>query len=329
MGKILQEYSFNVPKRKTDTQKINFLGGRGGSCCIPCKTCNFYNKYCNGCQGNCPDRFCKGDKCGQCVNLCIRSDYGRHLSLVEGLEIGMKEYYNLPRFECKTSFIPAINKKIKFKIPSDFLSIPFYSIYDFEKKRLKISDIKDYFSTDAKVILNFYMKDDKIFHIFDLIADGIFFDILLRIKADWYHTPCFSVFEFTSCFDKMINFKKQFWVGDKMRDMGLNTIQEVLYSSPETFANRNNCIEIIHKKGIKTVSQCAQLVRNFKECFEDTRQLLINLCDVDVLFTGFGESRIQAIKSIRRKNVFFSNYSVQFKAKTLEEIKSLIKEANV
>ena len=319
--KILARYSYNVPSFKTFYHSISEIGGRGGRCPRLCADCAAkIEGLCNICDFiHCPDIYCKGSDCDKCALMCARAGdrLANTLDMVGGLAVNVGKtddrYINYG-----TQYIPAINRRIGRKVDQKIISIPFYALYDFQKNATLCSDIHDYFHLDTRteIIINFYFKDDKICALFELMQKGKFIDLLKSYRgAAYWHTPCFSVFAESSGMDILLNFKRQFWIGDLMRDAGFRVIQEVLYSIPKQktlCAGPMDALEVIIKKGIKNVSQCGQLYDFIPSDFQKEIPFFRGLPqDVSILITGLNPSARDAHRSIR-PDIVFCDYVAQY-----------------
>ncbi len=93
--------------------------------------------------------------------------------------------------------------------------------------------------------------------LFEKLVAGDFIPLIRGFSGvDYWHTPCFSVFNRSSKMDQVLNFKRQFWSGDIMRDAGIATIQEVLYTHrnrDRVAAGVERALEIIERKQIKKI----------------------------------------------------------------------------
>lgn len=320
MSKILDKYSFNVAPKKTSMHWIK--ADKGGLCPRPCTNCNAYNQQCTGCNFiECLDRECKGTECKRCPFLCGRGG-GRLTGVIDfinGLEVDLK-YSNDEIFRYDVNYIPAYNKRLPKSFDYDFVSIPFYAIYDFETGQMICSDIKDYFRIPEKtvVFINFYMKDDKISAIFDLMTEHLFIPLLKAYKGvTFWHTPCFSVFVESSNMDRVLNFKRQFWSGDIMRDAGFNVFQEILYTenSKNIKTNLSEACEIMVKKGLKKIAQCRQLDKTPFVTLQHTLKFIKKMPKDSVfLLTGLPNKMQDAYRNLSNK-IIFSNYAAGYSQK--------------
>lgn len=320
MPKIVEKYNFNVATGKTKWKSELDAGQKGGKCFRECSSCVAFGEFCRGCDYQCPDRGCKGQDCHRCPFLCYRGGERLNIALehIRGIAIDMTPTKDTP-FKGE-KFIPAYNKSLPEGFSYPFISIPFYAIFDFIQDNPLCSDVKDFMNIpdETKVIINFYMKDDKIMVLFDKMLDGSFLQLIRSFNGvDFWHTPCFSVFKISSGMDCLLNFKRQFWIGDIMRDAGFNVFQEVLYSSLKNKiqASPEKALEIIVKKGIKKISQCGQL--NFDQEGTLKREMFFirHLPSTVAWFiTGLNQKGMDAYNSLRR-NMVFSNYSAQFRFK--------------
>jgi hypothetical protein len=237
------------------------------------------------------------------------------IDFIDGLDIDKRKSGD-EKIIFPARYIPAINKPLKEPIKYPIISIPFYAVFDFATEKLICNDIKDYFSIDneTKIIINFYFKDDKITKIFDYIMGGIFWHYLTTlIGVDYFHTPCFSVFSESSNMDCIFNFKRQFWVGDEMRELGFNVIQEVLYTTrmPNVNAHIDYALELIKGKGIKNISQCGQLSKDLSGMIRENKFIRGLPSDVNYLLTGLDNKQRYAYNKMNR-NCYFSDYVGQY-----------------
>lgn len=331
--KIIEKYNFNVAEVKTKFKSELDAGQKGGACQRECNKCIAFGDHCKGCDFQCPDRYCLGNDCHRCPFLCYRGGdrLEKALSFVDGLKIDCNKTKDHSFICSDNKFIPAYNKKLPNSFSYPIVSIPFYAIYDFYTQSALCIDVKDYFNVpdETNVIVNFYMKDDKIMVLFDLIIEGIFLKTIKHYNGvDFWHTPCFSVFKISSGMDCLLNFKRQFWIGDIMRDSGLNVFQEVLYSTlkKKAMVSPAHAMDILVKKGIKKIAQCGQL--NFDENGTLQREMSFIRSlpkDISWLITGLSQKMMDAYNNLR-KNMFFSNYSAQFRFK--DSFESYIKTVN-
>lgn len=272
---IVDRYSFNVPKFETS---VSATVGRGGDCERPCSKCeNKHSGRCAGCSKHtkqtCPDKECPAEECRRCVVLCCRGGdrLKAAVSFMDGLEIDMKKRPGNSIDFPETDRMTVASKPGYFQADDKVVSIPWYAIYDFINDKPLVADIRDFFkvSPQTKVCVNSYMKDDKVMVLFEKMINGTFVDLLKSYKGvDFWHTPCFSVFDRSSSMDQLLNFKRQFWAGDLMRDTGLNVIQEILFTisdSDKVKAGPDEIIEVIKTKRIKLLSLCGQLQRGNPE----------------------------------------------------------------
>lgn len=268
---IVDRYSFNVPKFET---LVSATVGRGGDCQMPCGECLCKKSgICSGCnkhlKGGCPDKHCKGENCKRCVVLCSRG--GDRLAEAIDFMGGNLDIDLSPR-KAHMSALRECQRRIdSASIPGFFsqdayaVSIPWYAIFDFINEKPVASDIKSYFGIgeETKVIVNSYMKDDKVMVLFEYLLQGKLFDLMRSFKGvDFWHTPCFSVFDESSSMDQLLNFKRQFHVGDLMENEGFNIIQEVLFTisdAAKVRAGYNDIIKVVKKKRITHLSLCGQL----------------------------------------------------------------------
>jgi hypothetical protein len=324
MPHIVSRYSFNVPKRKTIALAKYELANKGGECPRDCADCAAYKVSCDGCQNKflCPDRACGGDNCSSCATMCHRAKdrVAEAVGFVGGFEIDCKTAIDEP-INYGQELIPGINKRIGNKIESSIVSIPFYAIFDFCEEKPLCVDVKKHFkiSENTKVIISFYMKDDKICTLFEYMVGEKFIRLLKQYSGvDYWHTPCFSVFDLSNYFDQVINFKRQFWAGDLMRDHGLKVIQECLYtgSNPHVSAKVEKVIEVIEKKGIKNIGINMQLskTRDAEEVPPgyDICKLLPN--DVTILATGISPAQGKWIADLHKLTTFCT-YASQYNTK--------------
>jgi hypothetical protein len=319
MPKILKEFDFNIPKYQT---KFYSKMPTGGQCPKKCKDCiALKDEKCTGCYNLCPVIKCRGVDCVRCVQFCSRADekVKSHLEILDGLDIDLCEANDIPWDIPTTTYIPAINKPLVSETNYPCVSIPMYAIYDFLSEKPICLDVRDYFnlSNNTKILINFYFKDDKIGYLFKKIQENTFFNLLNTWKnIDLWHTPCFSVFSSTSGMDALINFKKQFWIGDRMRERGFNVIQEILYTqNPKAIgANRDALIEIIKIKKLKKIGQCCQLMEWGADVILDEDMPLIKKLPKDTWFlqTGLSVGKFDFYYQSRR-NMAFANYHCQFK----------------
>lgn len=324
MTVILEEYAFNVPKKKTSFESSVYSRDKKGRClklnlCIKCPA---FLKQCNGCDSLCPDQKCSGTQCKHCVYLCRRApQIDNIIEYHNGLDVEMTKRKNIDDIQIP-SFIPAINKRLRFLVTYPAVSIPFYAFFDFINDRLIASDLHDYFNLPlgTKIIINFYFKDDKILKLYDKIKDKTFWQLTAKIKnISYWHTICFSVFDISSGMDILMNYKRQFWIGDEMQMKGLNIIQECLYttSKQKVKAGIEETLEIIDKKNISFISQCGQLTKpdDLRTEISFIRKLSP---DIKYLITGYGKPMIETYSKLR-PNMYFSNYTGQFKFKTKKQ----------
>lgn len=334
MPKILEKYNFNVATSKTKWVYELDSGQKGGRCPKDCTGCIAYKKQCDGCDLLCPDRECKGQDCERCPFLCSRGGerLTQALKHVSGLCVDTKRTID-NRYTSDIKFIPAYNKRLPDGFTFSHVSIPFYAVYDFESGKPLCSDVKDFLNIpdNTSVNINFYFKDDKIMHLFDAMMNGTFISLLRSYSGvETWHTPCFSVFKISSGMDCLLNFKRQFWIGDIMRDSGMDVFQEVLYSTlkKRIHSSPNDALEIIQKKGIKKISQCGQL--NFDQVGTLKREMsfIRNLpSHIAWFITGLSQKGMDAYNSLR-PNMLFSNYSSQFRFKgNFEEYINTVNES--
>lgn len=239
------------------------------------------------------------------------------LDHVGGLEIDKTEQHDKP-FDVTIKYIPAITRPLKETTSYPIVSIPFYALWDFDTTQPLTTKIRETFrlSDATQIIVNFYFKDDKIMYLFDRMIDGTFLNILRQFpEVNYWHTPCFSVFTQASGMDTLLNFKRQFWIGDIMREAGFNVIQEVLYSlKPKVQAGIKEALEVILAKQIKKISQNCQLIYNFQESLQDERPFVRGLPrDVQWFMTGLSSQHAEAYRTLRWRNTFFANYTAEFK----------------
>jgi hypothetical protein len=319
---IVERYSFNVPTAKTTPTLKYEAVTKNGNCPSECAQCAAHNVSCNGCVRHaCMDRNCEGLFCANCATMCYRAKQRIKdvLNLVGGFEINLKDSNDQP-IKWNQTFIPAIQKRIGSRIDSKIISIPFYAIFDFSREQPFCTDVKSYFKIkdDVQIIINFYMKDDKICTLFEYMQDGKFIELIKSFQGvSYWHTPCFSIFNLSNSMDQVLNWKRQWWIGDVMRDHGLTVIQECLYSIAKEHhitANIENALEILEKKQIKNIGQCAQLdtsdiptycidVFNFYRKLPD---------DISLLVTGVSENHFFPIQQYHN-NSCYCNYSLQFR----------------
>lgn len=316
---ILEEYSFNVPKNQTHYKGKKYTGGLGGYCIHPCKNCIAYKKQCAGCDTiNCVDKNCRGNQCDKCVVICGRAKdrIKESMLFLNDLEIDKKKTDD-KQLLYNQYYIPAINRRLKEKITLPVIEIPFYAIYDFEEEKLITTDLKDYFNIDCEdVIINFYMKDDKILYLYDLIMQNKFIDLIRMYKnITHWHTPCFSIFEKSNNFDILHNWKKQWLIGDIMRDAGMSTIQEVLGTQTmrHVKCGWEETTEIIIKKGIKKVSQCGQLDYSPPSLL-GIKSLQALPEDCSYISVGMNQKVFDAYHQYK-KNMYVSNYDLSYRQK--------------
>jgi hypothetical protein len=316
---IVERYSFNVPKNKTQPYKKYELAAKGGKCDKPCEQCEAKKQgACNGCAGmTCMDRACPGTECSRCAVFCGRAKerINESFTAIKDYRIDKKKSFDVPIQ--LPEYIPSISRRIAKKIESEAYLIPFYAFFSFEKEQVIVNDVRKSFgiSNDAKVICSFGMKDDRISLLFEYMLKNKFIDILNEIKGvDYWCTPCFSVFDISNCHDQTINFKRQFWVGDMMRENGFKVFQEALYTDEHKIFNHatmENALSIIEQKEIKNVCINFQLFGN-REITEDSIiEFLMRLKpDVTVLCYGVSEKISQSILQYRR--VCASSFTFQF-----------------
>lgn len=322
MVHIVKRYSFNVPTGKTPHSTGYVPVTTGGHCPSQCEKCQaITSKVCKGCvRHTCMDRDCQGLECSACATMCYRATerVASALEFIGGFEVDAKEINDTP-IDYGQKFIPAIQKRIGNKITSDAISIPFYSIFDFKTEKPICQDIRDYFriKSGTRIIINFYMKDDKICTLFEYMLCEKFIRLIKSYSSvNYWHTPCFSVFNLSNSMDQVLNWKRQWWVGDLMRHHGLKVIQECLYSiakSNHIIANIENALEIVDKKQIKNIGQCAQLDTSNTETYcTDIFDFYSQLpYDISLLITGISENRFYPVLQYH-ENSFFSNYSLQY-----------------
>lgn len=245
---------------------------------MPCERClNRIGGNCSGCTArgreSCPDKECPADECDRCVVLCCRGGgrLNEAVRFMGGLDIDER------RREDNLMCLPVVkrmnvaSKPGFFNESDEIVSIPWYAIYDFISDHPVTVDIRDFFKipSQTKVCVNSYMKDDKVMVLFEKMLDRTFLGIVKSYHGvDFWHTPCFSVFDRSSSMDQLLNFKRQFWAGDVMRDAGLNVIQEILFTisdSDKVKAGPDEVISIIRKKRVKVLSLCGQLQRGKPE----------------------------------------------------------------
>ena len=329
---ILPQYSGNVPTGKTSSVGTFTSGQSGGKCNKPCANCQAYQTACIGCDDICPDNKCPADKCLICSMPCGRHpEINNRISEINGFEID-KEKTGKSDINFQGRFIAGINKRPKFDIDYHTVSIPFYAIYDFGKQKVICNDVKDYFklSDKTKVLINFYFKDDKILAIYDMIKSGEFWDIVRSVKGiDFWHSVNFSVYDVSSSMDVLLNFKRQFWVADMMRDKGLKVIQEsiVSLSKKNIKADYYTAIDIIKRKKIDFIGINCQLINGFNDILLGIIPFLRKLRGIPVLISGFDIHRIDAVKAIY-SNSYFMNYAAFYKSKSKSEYHKTINEVN-
>lgn len=321
MVDIIPEYNFNVATRKTEFLSEMTYGQQGGKCPRDCANCVANGEQCYGCDYMCTDRNCRGDNCFRCPFLCARGGnrLEKAIRFIGGLEIDDNRTQDMP-IETDCKFIPAYNSKLPENFKYPIISVPFYSIFNFIEQKQYCSDIKDFLRIpdETDVIINFYFKDDKIIRLFDYMMDGSFISLIRSYSGvSYWHTPCFSVFDVSSSMDCLLNFKRQFWIGDIMRDAGFNVFQEVLYSlrKKKIKADLYTALEVIAKKKIKKISQCGQLNFHPQETLKKEMPFIRGLpADVQWLITGLN-GRWMGIYNSLRSNMFFSNYSACYRHK--------------
>ena len=328
MSKILQDYSYNIPKGLT--RKVRYHGGRGGYCPRPCETCQAKREnYCQGCNSLCPDRECAGRECARCAGICARATHRLEdvLRVIDGFAIDHAPQHDTPfNFDLeRIRYIPAITRPLREMTSYPVVSIPFYALWDFETSMPKTTQIRTEFrlSEQTQIIVNFYFKDDKIMYLFDMMKEGYFIETL-RIfpEVTYWHSPCFSVFTQGSGVDSLLNFKRQFWIGDLMRAAGLNVIQEVLYSlNPRYRAGISDALALISQKRLRKISQNCQLIYDFTESIKDEREFVKGLPrEVVWLQTGLSSTHFEAYRTLRWPNMLFANYTGEFKHRKEWEI---------
>lgn len=315
----MEQYSFQVPRRKT--AKVFYHGAIGGKCPQPCKNCMAFD-LCGGCDNLCPDRLCPGTQCHRCPCFCNRvgERLEKVLTAIDGLEIDLSEQDDRPfDFDIqKVRYIPAITRPLREKTDYPVISIPFYALWNFQTDNPLIRELHQFFrlDEDTQIIGNFYFKDDKIIYLFDRMMEGRFLDMLrLFPEVDYWHTPCFSVFTQGNGMDTLLNFKRQFWIGDRMRTAGFNVIQEVLYSlKPRVKARIPEALEIIRKKKIRKISQNCQLVYDFGKAIVEERNFVKGLPpDVFWLQTGLSNKEAETYYHLHwGQNMIFCNYTGEF-----------------
>ena len=318
MSKILPQYSYNVPKGKTHWKGKKYTGGQYGMCPRECDKCVAFGNQCKGCDIiNCIDKYCKGKQCDKCVVICNRAEkrIKQSIEFLSGLDVSYTKTNDSP-ISYKNWYIPAINKPNKNLIKAECFSVPFYSVYDFQAGKIITSDIRDYFKIEGDIIMNFYMKDDKICYLYDVMMEGNFIKLMKEYKdVSHFHTPCFSVFRKSNNMDVIHNWKRQWWIGDIMRDAGLSTIQEVLTTNEMKKVNASweSAIELIHKKGIKKISQCGQL--DSSDASMDGVDFLRALPrDCTYQSVGMRQKVFDAYRQFK-KNMYLSNYDLSYKHK--------------
>lgn len=319
-GAIVERYSFNVPKFKTSQQSI--VGGRGGKCGRNCAICPAFGKQCKGCSLieslDCPDRACKGDQCSHCALLCNRGGdrLSEAISFIGGLEVDRRPTVD-SQFTPDCEYYPSIHRPIRGNTFAGVkaVSIPWHKLYNFHEMRPITTDPRSMFRIPPEIplIVNSYMKDDKVMVLFEIMMAGKFIALLRSFTGvDYWHTPCFSVFNVSSKMDQVLNFKRQFWIGDIMRDAGFNVIQEVLFTDRNKHlvrAGAKDAIEIILEKGIKKVSQCGQLDSSVTE--SDIYFYRNLLRDSTLIITGLQQSLFSATAAAKCR-VVRSDYGMQY-----------------
>lgn len=318
---IVDRYSFNVPKFETS---VSATVGRGGDCKRPCAQCsNKASGSCSGCSNtskrSCPDKACPAEDCWRCVVLCSRggSRLEEAIALMGGLKIDMEKRngnaVNFPVIDRMT----VASKPGFFRSDDKVVSIPWYAIYDFINDKPLATDIREFFkiSPQTKVCVNSYMKDDKVMVLFEKMVDGKFIDLLKSYNGvDFWHTPCFSVFDRSSSMDQLLNFKRQFWVGDLMSDAGFDVIQEILFTisdSDKVKAGPDEIIDIVKKKRIKLLSLCGQLQRGNPESENiDFFRQIPNLCTL--IGVGFPPKWRDCINTHCKCAVIHGDYRKQY-----------------
>lgn len=319
---IVERYSFNVPKFET-SKSATF--GRGGDCKRPCADClNKISGRCTGCsslsKSSCPDKACPAEECEKCVVLCCRGgDRLEHaIDFMGGLEVDTKKRPSNAIDLTTTDRMTVANKPGYFFADDKVVSVPWYAIYDFIKDEVITTDIRDYFmiSPHTKVCVNSYMKDDKVLVLFEKIIEGSFTNLLKSYKGvDFWHTPCFSVFDKSSSMDQLLNFKRQFWAGDLMRDAGFNVIQEILFTisdSDRVKAGPDEIIEVIKKKRIGLLSMCGQLQRGNPESGNiDFFRQIPNSCTL--IGVGFPPKWRDCINTNCKCRVIHGDYRKQYR----------------
>jgi hypothetical protein len=312
---ILRKYKGFVPQGKTAFTEKSFFRVRGGKCPRACGQCEAFQTECQGCPGFCPFAYCPGERerCLMCSRLCARTPQRQQLlDEMGGLSIGKLSSFPDQNFSCLSEFIPAMNKPFKKQYNGEAVSIPFSSLYDLDRQEMIVTDIRKQFhvSDDTQILVNFYMKDDKIFRVFDLIRDGTFWDICQSIQAEWFFSVNASIYQESSMFDQLLNFKRQFWIGDIMRQHELQTFQEIEWmerSLPiiQTAHLRNFAINV------QLENRSEQASPQFFEFLEMIRQLP---SQSSCIFTGYEEKRFESIKplSLQSRRLFYSNYRCSY-----------------
>lgn len=322
MSEIIERYSFNVPKFETSKQA--HIGGQGGKKCgRNCATCPAFGNGCNGCTAidalGCPDNHCEASACSICAVQCHRGGarLAQTIETIGGFEIDYKLTID-PLFSVDCGYYPSIHRPLKIGDADGAaaISIPWHVFYNFQTDSPVSLDLRDKFRIPdgVKLIVNSYMKDDKVLCLFEKMSNKSFLPLLKSfVGVDYWHTPCFSVFNVSNKMDQLTNFKRQFWAGDIMRDAGINTIQEVLYTDAnqhKVSAGWTEAIDIIQKKGIKKISQCGQL--DSGSALKSDVQFYKNLPrDATLIITGL-QSRLRDATKVARCNVIFSDYLTQY-----------------
>lgn len=243
---------------------------------MPCGKCLCkVSGICAGCnkhtKASCPDKHCKGEDCKKCVVLCSRGG-GRLAESIDfmggnlDIDLSLRKASTLALRECQRR-IDSASLPGFFSQDAYAVSIPWYAIFDFINENPITNDVRGYFgiSQETLVIVNSYMKDDKVMVLFEYLLQGKLFDLMRSFKGvDFWHTPCFSVFDQSSSMDQLLNFKRQFYVGDLMEREGFNVIQEILFTISDATQVKAGCddiIKVVKKKRITHLSLCGQLQR--------------------------------------------------------------------
>jgi hypothetical protein len=298
------------------------LANTGGKCKRLCSECLAHKQgVCKGCAGaTCPDRQCPGTECARCAVFCGRAKdrIAEAVDTIGGYVVDMSPVQDEPAV--LPAYLPSINRRIGKKIPAEAYLIPFYALFSFQDEVLKVRDVRSVFgiSESATVIVGFGMKDDKISLLFEYMVAEKFIRIIKEVKGvDYWCTPCFSVFDISNCHDQVMNFKRQFWIGDIMRNHGFKVFQEALYT--EEHAKHNSAtmeytLEIIRKKGIKNV--CINLQLFNKEITEDSVfDFIMRLpLDVTILCYGLSDTMSESLRQYRE--ISSSSFTNQFQRRS-------------